>query len=264
MPERHTWAQRPDGFLEVDGAVPTLDAAEKRLFDSKVWRWRVHTREAAESNQVPEHWVLGVIFAESGGDPNARSSAGAIGLMQLCSSAARAGHSRDAVLDPALNVTLGTRYLASLVHPNSPTLPHIASRYNAGQKSDGTPHSANNAWGMRENSGYIDRVVRASNYARTRLLELGATEPTKPDQGGSGLLPLVGASAAELAEQIARAAAAEVEAVVQSFRTELAELRADLLEQGRENTARIERAERAAFEAAAGALQAAAAAIEKE
>lgn len=186
----HTWTQREDGFLQVDGKVPVLSAAQARVFDGQVWRWRELASRHAQSSGVPIHWVLGFIYAESGGNPNATSPAGAVGLMQLHSAGARAGHTLQQCYDPELNVRLGTQYLAKLVGPKSPTLPHVASRYNAGQKQNGSPHPANNAWGMRHDQGFIDRVVAASNTALQRLK--AQTVQTGEEGAGSGLGPLTG------------------------------------------------------------------------
>jgi soluble lytic murein transglycosylase len=78
--------------------------------------------DAAEANAVTPDWVLAVIRQESAFDPQAASHAGAVGLMQLLPATARdmargAGEpvpSRMALLDPALSIRLGSRYLAAM------------------------------------------------------------------------------------------------------------------------------------------------------
>ena len=86
---------------------------------------RVHAFEpralaAAEESGVPAELVLAVIAAESKGEPGARSGKGAVGLMQLLVPTAREEAARlglpepdeRALTDPALNIRLGSAYLA--------------------------------------------------------------------------------------------------------------------------------------------------------
>ena len=49
----------------------------------KIERWAAYISEAARRFGRPEAWVGAVMQAESGGLANAKSSAGAIGLMQI-------------------------------------------------------------------------------------------------------------------------------------------------------------------------------------
>lgn len=162
----------PHAPLVVDGQVPKLGRGALETFERRVWRWRGLARAAERRTGVPAHWTLAIIFAESSGRPDAVSPRGAVGLMQLHSSAARQGHSFAAVRDPELNVSLGAAYLARLRRlPGGSTLAHVASRYNAGQREDGSPHpDPRSPWGLRAEGKYIERVARASNTARERLL----------------------------------------------------------------------------------------------
>lgn len=80
----------------------------------------LHTKtvaaEAARTG-LPEHWVLGLIRAESAWNPYARSPVGARGLMQLMPATAAAvakslGTRAEPLTDPAHNIRLGTTYLS--------------------------------------------------------------------------------------------------------------------------------------------------------
>jgi soluble lytic murein transglycosylase len=84
--------------------------------------------------------ALAISRRESEFEPKARSSANALGLMQLlpetaARTAAELGidHSTDRLTsDPAHNVTLGSAYLAKMLAEFGPSVPLIASGYNAG------------------------------------------------------------------------------------------------------------------------------------
>jgi soluble lytic murein transglycosylase-like protein len=108
---------------------------------------------------------LGVIWAESQGNPNAKSSAGALGLMQVLSAEARDGRTDSELLEPGNNIRAGAKFLAKIKRSGD-QLPEVASKYNAGAELDGRPHpSSSSGWGMREQPGYIKRVVAGNNFA---------------------------------------------------------------------------------------------------
>ena len=162
---RYAWRTRPSGHVEVNGVPPTLSGAAAQIFDSRVWRWRDIATKWATHFAVPVHWVLGMIHAESAGNPDARSADGGYGLMQLTSSGARQGHDYEDLRNPELNIQLGTRYIANIRTPVD-DLPSVASKYNAGARTGMVPHPSNSSpWGYRETTGHISRVVAAANYA---------------------------------------------------------------------------------------------------
>lgn len=95
---------------------------------------------AAASHALPADWIFAVIRQESAFRPGVASHAGAVGLMQLMPATAaevarRAGRSppgRAALTDPALNIDLGSRYLAAMrARFHNHPLPATAA-YNAG------------------------------------------------------------------------------------------------------------------------------------
>ena len=95
---------------------------------------------AAKAQQLDPAYVFGLIRSESAWVEDARSHADAYGLMQLLPSTARRMAQLEGVafagtaplLDPPLNVRLGTRYLAEVGkrYQNAPWL--VAAAYNAG------------------------------------------------------------------------------------------------------------------------------------
>jgi hypothetical protein len=241
----HTWTTRPDWTVQVDGEVPLLSGWNLDAFRQRVLaRWGELADRAALAAGVPPSWVKGVIWAESGGDPNAVSPAGAVGLMQLHSEAARQGHNFEQVKDPELNVRLGAQYLRTVYGPNSPTLPHVASRYNAGQRADGSPHPASNAWGMRYQGDYIDRVVAANN---TAILD-GSNAGGSAGGDGFGLLPFRADASASVGAELALERLEALELAVAELAHAVAELGAEL-RASRDHAARVLQA---ALEAARG------------
>ncbi|AUN32731.1 lytic transglycosylase domain-containing protein [Niveispirillum cyanobacteriorum] len=89
---------------------------------------------AAHRFNLPQDWIKVVIKAESGGDANAVSAKGALGLMQLMPDTwsemrDRYGIQGD-VLAPAANVMAGSAYLAEMRHRFG--YPGLFAAYNAG------------------------------------------------------------------------------------------------------------------------------------
>ncbi len=94
-----------------------------------------HVAEAALRFGLPEPWIRAVLQAESGGDPAAVSSAGAMGLMQLMPGTwaeLRVRHRLgDDPFDPRDNILAGTAYLRELLDRYGNTGAMLAA-YNAG------------------------------------------------------------------------------------------------------------------------------------
>ncbi len=94
------------------------------------------------SAEVPPELMLGVIKAESGFDENAKSSAGALGLMQVKLSTANyvaniyglsTIASEEELFNPQLNIQLGALYLKYLHERFGGNLTYILVAYNAGE-----------------------------------------------------------------------------------------------------------------------------------
>lgn len=98
--------------------------------------WEVIKREARR-NQLDPYLVAALIRQESRFEPGAESSAGALGLMQLMPETARAlagnrALSESRMVEPELNIELGTRYLAGLLRRFGGSLEKAVAGYNAG------------------------------------------------------------------------------------------------------------------------------------
>lgn len=125
-----------------DRAITALARAGART--AYPWRFPMLERERVEQfgarYDVDPALVLGLMRAESAMQPDARSSAGARGLLQLMDGTARAtarkfglpyGGPSD-LYDPARNVALGVAHLGELGDRFGGALTRVAAAYNAG------------------------------------------------------------------------------------------------------------------------------------
>jgi soluble lytic murein transglycosylase len=124
---------------------------------------QVESRDA-----IPRGLLHSIMRQESGFDPEARSHAGAVGLMQLLPSTARraaqdcgADFDPDQLRSPAVNVDLAARYVAYLLKMFQGSLPLAAAAYNAGPKAVGR-------WLQRAGDVPLDLWVARIPYGETR------------------------------------------------------------------------------------------------
>lgn len=97
-------------------------------FPDKILRWCELIDQSSEKYGVPNNLIASVILQESGGNPDAYSSSGAVGLMQvmpsngiaskfICSSGKPCFENRpmmEELYDPEFNINYGTRMLSNL------------------------------------------------------------------------------------------------------------------------------------------------------
>lgn len=95
-------------------------------------RYDAYIRQAAAIYQIPEQLVRAVIKVESDYDPNAVSSAGARGLMQLMPATAQRLQVHD-IDDPRENIFGGVRFLRILANTFNGDLALTVAAYNAGE-----------------------------------------------------------------------------------------------------------------------------------
>ncbi|MGH8028455.1 MAG: lytic transglycosylase domain-containing protein [Arenimonas sp.] len=140
-------------------ALPNVNFGTVRLNTDA---YAAEIRDAATRYGVDEAVVRAIIHAESAFRPDARSHAGAQGLMQLIpATAARFGVAN--AYDPKQNISGGVQYLAWLMKRFNSDLSLVAAGYNAGegavQKYGGIPPYA-------ETQRYVQRVGQLAERYR--------------------------------------------------------------------------------------------------
>lgn len=151
-----TAATAPHGFAQVLSAVQEQQPSSSSASDSRsTSRFDDIIQQAAARYGVDEDLVHAVVQAESGYDPDSRSGAGAIGLMQLMPATARGLHVDPR--DPRQNVEGGVRYLRSQLDRFGGQVDLAVAAYNAGpgavQRYHGVPP-------YRETQAYVKRVMQ--------------------------------------------------------------------------------------------------------
>lgn len=112
--------------------------------------------QAALEHSVDSDLIKAVITAESGYDPYAVSSKGAVGLMQLMPETARRYGVRN-LYDPAQNIRGGANYLRDLMRKYNNNLSLTLAAYNAGEQA--VVRYGNRIPPFRETRLYVPRVM---------------------------------------------------------------------------------------------------------
>jgi len=135
----------------------------------------------AKNYELDAALVAAVIYRESKFDAKARSSSGAVGLMQLLPDTAKGialntGGHRFVVSDledPEINVRYGAFYLRRLIRKYG-EVPLALAAYNAGQANVDEWEAAGEEIGFPETRQYVDEVLELQKiYRRAYGDELG-------------------------------------------------------------------------------------------
>ena len=133
-------------------------------------RWASQIAAASKATGVPAEIITAVMRQESGGNPNARSPVGAIGLMQFMPGTAAGMGINPA--DPDQAVLAGAKYLKANYEKFGSWKKAIAA-YNAGpgavQKYGGVPP-------YKETQGYVQRIT---NDLKNQGIEISSADATK-------------------------------------------------------------------------------------
>jgi soluble lytic murein transglycosylase len=139
-------------------------------------------RGHAQNYSLDPALLAAVIYQESKFRAEAKSSSGAIGLMQLLPStargiAARTGGTRFRVADlydPEINVRYGSWYLRHLLNKYDGDVTTALAAYNAGQRTVDRWRESGGGIRFEETREYVESVLAARRvYARVYADELG-------------------------------------------------------------------------------------------
>ena len=131
--------------------------------------WDAAVSQSAHATMVPEELIWGIMRAESHYRADAQSGVGALGLMQMMPFTGRQvanllsmnTFETKSLLDPGVNIRLGSRYLQRLLEKFSGSVPLVAAGYNAG------PHRVH-AWVRNFGSLNMDEFIEHIPFLETR------------------------------------------------------------------------------------------------
>lgn len=148
---------------EVAAVIPQLDYKSIRANRK---RYSDMIDEVAHKSRLYPALLHAVVKAESAYDPNAVSSAGAVGLMQLMPGTASRYGVADS-RDPKANVEGGARYLRNLLTRYNNDIKLALAAYNAGEKA--VEKYGNEIPPYPETQGYVKKVLAFYIENRKRL-----------------------------------------------------------------------------------------------
>jgi soluble lytic murein transglycosylase-like protein len=162
-------AKVADAIVEAPQKIANVaDAAKEQFFKTQVPFGSIIYNEAKKQNLPPE-LVAAVVHTESKFKPNARSGAGAMGLMQLVPKTGRWMGARN-LMNPSENIMAGTKYLKYLADRFDGDQQKMIAAYNAGE---GNVRRFGGVPPFKETRNYVKRVRTFQNDLRDQLQNSG-------------------------------------------------------------------------------------------
>jgi len=145
---------------------------------------------AAERHQVDGLLLAAIIAVESGFTPRAVSSQGAVGLMQVIPELAADYGVKGDLLDPHVNVEVGSRYVSGLIKDYKGDLERTLAAYNAGpgavQRYKGVPPYAETQGFVREVLAHYAEYTRRAEKQASRQASRLLMPAAKTDRASEG------------------------------------------------------------------------------
>lgn len=171
------------GPPNVPNNIRSIGGSTKGMFEPQVVYNRFNQNygrfidEAAKRYDVPPKLINALMMPESGGNPNATSPKGAMGLMQLMPKTATALGVKNPY-DPHENIMGGTAHFARLYknyEGDKQQLPKAIAAYNAGERRvpKNIPLEKSEAWTYPETRGHVNKVL--FNYNNSGAAQAAAT-----------------------------------------------------------------------------------------
>jgi Rod binding domain-containing protein len=136
--------------------IPTVADAFMNRVNGRIDNYDNIISEASKKYSVPESLIKAIITVESAGKTDAKSQAGAKGLMQLMDGTAQDMGVTNP-FDPVQNIHGGAKYLRTMLDKFGNNLDHALAAYNAGpgnvEKYGGVPP-------FNETQAYVKRVQK--------------------------------------------------------------------------------------------------------
>jgi len=157
-------------LFKKDQLGPVAKPADEPLVEAALSpsKFRSHILSAAKETRVDAALIHAVITVESGYNPSARSSAGAVGLMQLMPDTARRYGVKNR-LDPVQSIHGGARYLRDLKAMFDDDLRLVLAAYNAGEHA--VIRYGRRIPPFRETAAYVPKVL--ATYRKFRPAAAG-------------------------------------------------------------------------------------------
>jgi len=140
------------------------ESAKENFFKTQVPFGSIIYNEAKKQNLPPE-LVAAVVHTESKFKPNARSGAGAMGLMQLVPKTGRWMGANN-LMNPSENIQAGTKYLKYLADRFDGDQQKMIAAYNAGE---GNVRRFGGVPPFKETRNYVQRVRTFQNDLNDQL-----------------------------------------------------------------------------------------------